>query len=111
MGGLGLGAGGLGQGGAGSLLLSSSNDRLLSLWDLTQQQAGGAPRQVASTDRLHSQGIFGMHELGLRVATASKDRTVGITRVGPTGMVGERAMEGHHDSAVRCVHFRSVLLS
>lgn len=97
-----------------TLLLSSSNDHSVVLWDLNKQQhqaranQSTTPKIVAQADHLHAQGIFGMHEKSLRLATASKDRTLAYGRIGPTGFTKERTIENHHSAAVRGVRFRDL---
>lgn len=71
-----------------------------------QTNSAGAPRIVAETSSLHSNGIFGMHELGGQIATASKDKTVGITTVSEAGLEPVTVLSGHHSAAIRAVHFR-----
>lgn len=68
----------------------------------------GEPRIVAQTSTIHSNGIFGMHELDGQVATASKDKTVAITAVTGAGLNPLKVLSGHHTAAVRSVHFRWV---
>lgn len=105
-----------------TLLLSSSNDRTVTLWDINRQQEQapgpkkgvpqadpqGAPKVVhRSVCPWHTQGVFGMHQAGGLVATASKDRSVGVLRVHPWGSLElQRLLQGHHEGAVRGVHFR-----
>ncbi|GJP55508.1 hypothetical protein CLOM_g14459 [Closterium sp. NIES-68] len=107
-----------------TLLLSSSNDSTITLWDINRHhcaspssstrrrrvQASGSPsdtvpRVVCELAGVHRQGIFGMHERGLLVAAASKDKTVSVSRVGPTALTLDRVL-AHHDAAVRAVHLR-----
>eukprot|EP01018_Ginkgo_biloba_P021314 Gb_13014 [translate_table: standard] len=95
------------------LLLSSSNDGGLLLWDINKEASGGlqpdqcaSPPIVAETYDLHSQGIFGMHELNGRIATASKDSSVGFSRFQSSGITVERTFSGHHSGPVKGISFR-----
>ncbi|GAQ92367.1 hypothetical protein KFL_009950020 [Klebsormidium nitens] len=90
-----------------TLLLTSSNDRSVVLWDIDKtSNSTGTPRIVAETSSIHNNGIFGMHELGGKIATASKDKTVGITVVTEAGLEPVTVLSGHHSAAVRAIHFR-----
>ncbi|CAI5537560.1 unnamed protein product [Closterium sp. Naga37s-1] len=110
-----------------TLLLSSSNDSTITLWDINRHhctpsasstrrrrvQASGSPndtvpRVVCELAGVHGQGIFGMHERGLLVAAASKDKTVSLCRVGPSALSLLRRLT-HHDVPVRTVHLRYTL--
>jgi WD40 repeat protein len=57
-------------------LLTSGNDGLVRLWDVSHEKHG-MPYQMAQAADLHSKGIFSMHCCSGVIATASKDKTVG----------------------------------
>ncbi|KAJ7533464.1 hypothetical protein O6H91_13G050500 [Diphasiastrum complanatum] len=98
------------------LLLSSSNDSSLILWDINKQEQKhpqvstgnwkGSPMIVAEAESLHSDGIFGMHETSCQIATASKDGTIAYCRISDAKFVKERSISGHHSSTIKCVRFR-----
>ncbi|CAK9862266.1 unnamed protein product [Sphagnum jensenii] len=106
-----------------TLLLSSSNDGSIVIWDLNKQQATpkvhngragralqvGMPRIVTERQSLHSNGIFAMHELDGQIVTGSKDCSVALSVVKDAGISKERVIEGHHMGAIRGVRFRLVL--
>ncbi|KAG5189994.1 WD40-repeat-containing domain protein [Tribonema minus] len=69
-----------GRGGRALLLLSSGNDGVVKLWDVSRQSKG-TPLLVAQACDLHSKGIFSMHMHRGVIATASKDRTVAISKL------------------------------
>lgn len=96
------------------LLLSSSNDGRVVLWDVNQVRVKkgtreltqeGMPRVVCQTTTLHSGSIFGMHEMDSRMATASDDG-VGISVIRQTMIVMERCITGHHSGVIRSIRFR-----
>ncbi|KAI5076003.1 hypothetical protein GOP47_0008068 [Adiantum capillus-veneris] len=98
-----------------NLLLSSANDGNLVLWDINKQQkvqqlseqlAGLPPLKVTEARGIHSNGIFSMHECCGHVATASKDATVGHSKVTDQEIRLDRSILGHHSGAIRGVNFR-----
>lgn len=92
-------------------LLSSSNDGGLVLWDINKRPsdlADQTPPIVAEVDNLHSKGIFGMQVLNGRVATASKDSSVGFCSFRASGIEVERTFSGHHRGPIRGICFRNL---
>nr|CAD1836322.1 unnamed protein product [Ananas comosus var. bracteatus] len=74
------------------LLLSSSNDGGIVVWDLKRLQASPStssrspPVVTKLTAGLHSAGIFAMDRFGCSIATALKDSSVGLSRLTPAGI-------------------------
>ncbi|KAL3698034.1 hypothetical protein R1sor_012110 [Riccia sorocarpa] len=101
----------------GTLLLSSSNDGRVVLWDINKQRIRsgtrglspltreGTPVVVCETFSLHSSGIFGMHESAGKIATSSEG-SLAISTIKETGIVMERLITGHHAGVIRSVRFR-----
>eukprot|EP00850_Spirogloea_muscicola_P008812 SM000048S16524 [mRNA] locus=s48:150227:153170:- [translate_table: standard] len=91
-----------------TLLLSSSNDFSVVLWDINKDTGAkdSLPMKVASTTSLHAQGIFGMHARGLKILTSSKDHTTALSVINSGQIQKERVIAGHHSAAVRGVRFR-----
>eukprot|EP00850_Spirogloea_muscicola_P012427 SM000080S22942 [mRNA] locus=s80:214004:216926:- [translate_table: standard] len=91
-----------------TLLLSSSNDCSVVLWDINKDSGAkeSLPMKVASTITLHAQGIFGMHARGLKILTSSKDHTTALSVLNSGQIQKERVIAGHHSAAVRGVRFR-----
>lgn len=92
-------------------LLSSSNDGGLVVWDISKKPSNmtdQTPPIVAEVDNLHSKGIFGMHELNGRIATASKDSSVGFCSLRGSGIEVERTFSGHHRGPIRGICFRDL---
>ncbi|XP_073111877.1 uncharacterized protein [Elaeis guineensis] len=91
------------------LMVSSSNDGFVVVWDITKQPAlssSCSPPVVAKLMELHAGGIFAMDRLGCSIATASKDSSVGISRLTPAGkLVAERKVTSHHSGVIRGVCF------
>ncbi|CAN0325160.1 unnamed protein product [Pylaiella littoralis] len=115
-----LGAVGPGGGGGaaaglfgGCRLLSSANDSVVKLWDASKQH-GGSPRLLCTVDDLHRtrKGIFSMDSHGTRVATGSKDTTVALGSLRPTGLERDRVLgdpngcAGFHEKVVKGVSLR-----
>ncbi|KAG6541477.1 hypothetical protein Mapa_017151 [Marchantia paleacea] len=101
----------------GTLLLSSSNDGRVVLWDINKQRVRsgsrglspltreGIPVVVCESSTLHSGGIFGMHEVRGKIATSSEG-SVAISTIRETGIMVERSIAGHHAGVIRSVRFR-----
>ncbi|CAA6663328.1 unnamed protein product [Spirodela intermedia] len=92
------------------LLVSSSNDGGVVVWDVGKQPSlespSWSPPVVGESTKLHSGGIFSMHHLGDSIVTASKDSSVGISRLGADGkLIVERTISGHHSGVIRGVCF------
>jgi len=89
----------------GAKLLTSSNDGCVCVWDLAQSSSRG-PLKLGSC-AVHARasgGIFSMHELNLKILTASKDHTVALTQLrtdGGTEVVSR--FEDIHGGAVRYI--------
>ncbi|KAL2611951.1 hypothetical protein R1flu_023643 [Riccia fluitans] len=100
-----------------TLLLSSSNDGRVVLWDINKQRVRSGTRGlspltreeipvvVCETSTLHTSGIFGMHETGGKIASSSEGG-VAISIIKETGIVMERSITGHHTGVIRSVRFR-----
>jgi WD40 repeat protein len=91
----------------GAKLLTSSNDGSIRLWDLARSSPHG-PLRLGSYDvhARQSGGIFAMHEVGLRVLTASKDRTVALTQLRADGGADiVSSFDSIHSGAVRSVRW------
>ncbi len=55
-----------------NLLLTSSNDSTVVLWDLSKQEEGSKrAKQLTVADNLHSSGIFSMHGISLSIYLCS----------------------------------------
>ncbi|CAN0193001.1 unnamed protein product, partial [Hapterophycus canaliculatus] len=97
----------------GCRLLTSANDAVVKLWD-TSKQHRGSPRLLCTLDDLHPtrKGIFSMDSIGTRVATGSKDTTVAIASVRPTGLELDRVLgdaggsQAFHEKVVKGVSLR-----
>ena len=94
---------------ASNLVLSTSNDKTVVLWDINTAASAGrqvVPKKVA-TETWHSSGVFSMHELGGRIATGSKDGNVVVAQFKDgkirKSAVLEDVLEGH---VVKCVRLR-----
>lgn len=91
----------------GAKLLTSSNDGSIRLWDLARSSPRG-PLRLGSHE-VHARtsgGIFAMHEVGLRVLTASKDHTVALTQLRADGGAEVvTSFDGIHGGAVRSVRW------
>eukprot|EP00899_Mesostigma_viride_P007493 jgi/Mesvir1/16745/Mv15125-RA.1 len=98
------------------LLLTASNDACVSLWDISKSCSTGAgrgggggaarPRLLWEADHLHTGGIFSMQQLGSRLLTASKDSSVVLSDVTPSGVSSLRVVTGHHGGVIKCARFR-----
>jgi len=89
-----------GDAGKPSLMLAASNDGVVGLFDLTQEH-GGRPLGRWEDASLHNGGVFSLDEQALRVATASKDGTVCLSRVDLAGgLAQERRWDDAHDGGV-----------
>ena len=98
---------GASRGSNGVKLLTSANDGCVRLWDLEHYSARG-PNQVLNHEA-HTRttgGIFAMHEVGLRVLTASKDHTVALSSIRDNGSAEVVSrFETIHRGAVRSVRW------
>lgn len=94
-----------------TLLISSSNDGRLVVWDVGKQSSCLAlgPLVVGELNTIHANGIFSMdHAVDGAIATASKDSSVALTRIAGDELVKEKRISGHHSGAIRGVCFRLV---
>ncbi|CAL9756674.1 unnamed protein product [Musa acuminata subsp. burmannicoides] len=91
------------------LLVSSSNDGAVVVWDLKKQPSSlssWSPPVVAKSTELHTGGVYSMDRFSCWIATASKDSSVGVSRLTPAGeLVVERNITGHHSGVIRGVCF------
>ncbi|KAH7433957.1 hypothetical protein KP509_07G094500 [Ceratopteris richardii] len=102
-----------------NLLLSSANDGKLILWDINKQQKLQQtskslerlpPMKVTEASNIHTNGIFSMQECSGHVVTASKDGTLGCSKITNQDIIMERSVSGHHMGAIRGVNFRQGIL-
>lgn len=93
-----------------TLLLTSSNDAALKLWDLNQTtEINGqhVPKELVACDTLHTGGIFSMHELAQNVLTASKDSTCVLSHISSDGKMEEvTTYDSLHTGVIKCVRWR-----
>ena len=93
-----------------TLLLTSSNDATLKLWDLNQTtgiNGQHVPKELVVCDTLHTGGIFSMHELAQNVLTASKDSTCVLSHVSFDGKIEEiSTYDNLHTGVIKCVRWR-----
>ena len=92
------------------LLLTAYNDKTVVLWDVNKA-AGGMPKAVTRTDRLHASGIFSLDLAGTHVLTAGKDaRSVISALRADTGEISVvRSFEEHRSTVTKCARFRPSL--
>lgn len=94
-----------------TLLISSSNDGRLVVWDVGKQSSCLAhrPPVVGELNTIHANGIFSMDQAvdGV-IATASKDSSVALTRIAGDEVVKDKIISGHHSGVIRGVCFRLV---
>ncbi|KAL1508733.1 hypothetical protein AB1Y20_004828 [Prymnesium parvum] len=92
-----------------TLLLSCANDATLKLWDVNKSTHRGKSEALSPRDEMapHAAGIFGMDERAGRILTASKDRTVGLSLLTPSGLRTDRRIGSLHDAIVKAVRWRN----
>ncbi|KAH9327656.1 hypothetical protein KI387_007834 [Taxus chinensis] len=88
------------------LVAGSCNDGRLVLWDIGKQHHLTPPPIVAVLNSFHSTDIFGMHEFNTKIATVSRNSSVGFWNLSDSGFVADRSFSGHHHGPVRGVSFR-----
>ncbi|XP_078440684.1 uncharacterized protein LOC144710722 [Wolffia australiana] len=94
------------------LMISSSNDGKIVVWDVGRQpfvdslEMSWSPPSVDEAAGLHSGGIFSMHHLGHAIVTGSKDSCVVISNFSGGRLEMERKIYGHHSGVIRSVCFR-----
>ena len=95
-----------------TILLTASNDAVVTLWDLTQQLATDRARDVrpkvlTTKNDLHANGIFSAHEMNNKVVTASKDKSVGFSEiVSESGVIRSLRELNFHTGVVKCARLR-----
>jgi len=58
---------------ANSIVITSANDKAITLWDINKQdERTKLPKEIFSTNQIHSSGIYSFHELGMTLLTSSK---------------------------------------
>ena len=91
------------------LMLTSADDGLVKLWDVTQESARGTARLLTTATCGHesSKGIFCLDEMGGELLTGCKDRSVSRTRITPAGsLFNEHNYSGLHDAVVKSVSWK-----
>ncbi len=87
-------------------LLSSSNDSVVSLWDLSKVSSKGIPMNMFSNTSLHGGGVFSMDALNDKVVTGSKDQTVCFSALTESEIQPITRFDEIHEGVVKCVHLR-----
>jgi len=97
------------QNGECPLLITSSDDGGVILWDISKQATskkhGVQPKTVCSSYDLHSAGIFSLHACGNHFATGSKDTTVSWAQIAESDIKQVVSLE-HHSHVVKTVRSR-----
>lgn len=87
------------------LLLTSSNDGSVKVWDLTKEQEL-MPQCLQTSKHLHRTGIFTMDLAGDQCLTGGKDATVCLSRIGADGRLEVvRSFQSLHSRVVKCVRW------
>jgi hypothetical protein len=90
-------------------LLTAADDGLLKLWDLARCTQNSDP-QLLSSLPLHEKGIFSMDESAGQILTGSKDRSVSLSVIHPSGEIQRAQLfQDLHGSVVKSVHWKPVL--
>ena len=91
------------------MLLTSGNDGIVALWDLSlREETTHEIKQLSSNDAIHDGGIFSMdyQPLNKTLLTGSKDGRVAITQM--DGLKQMTSFDNVHDGhVVKCVKWRS----
>eukprot|EP00943_MAST-04B_sp_MAST-4B-sp1_P007357 g7357.t1 len=72
------------------VLMTASNDAVLTLWDMTKQlntdrKKDVRPKILATNNNLHNNGIFSAHEKNGKIVTGSKDKSVVVSKIHEEG--------------------------
>jgi WD40 repeat protein len=91
---------------------TAGNDGALTLWNTAHVHPSGAFRTLASSDSVHSSGIFSMHARsaasGQHIMTASKDASVAYSRVSSSGSIDVvRSWQDVHVGTAKSVRWRN----
>ena len=95
------------------LLITASNDSTVALWDISQNayQASGSKHVIAKcllqAAEVHASGIFSLDEKDAMLLTGSKDKTVKISMLTPSGQMKVLSSFEHHAAVVKCVEFKN----
>lgn len=96
-----------------NILMTASNDAVVTLWDLRKQLATDRARDVrplklTSKNDLHANGIFCAHEKKGKLVTASKDKSVCFSEISSTegGLIRSIRELNFHTSVVKCAKLR-----
>uniref|UniRef100_K3X877 Uncharacterized protein n=1 Tax=Globisporangium ultimum (strain ATCC 200006 / CBS 805.95 / DAOM BR144) TaxID=431595 RepID=K3X877_GLOUD len=93
-----------------NILLTTSNDSFLKVWDLNQSSSlSNTAKEVLKTNSLHRNGIFGMDTHGDSLLTCSKDASIVFSQFRGNGSgldVVHRFKE--HDGVVKSVRFSAL---
>ena len=106
-----------------NVLLTASNDASVKLWDVAQSSINvknQTPRELATLDTLHTQGIFSMdvqqnmNNGPTKLLTGSKDGTVVVTTISAALTTEDVQRYTYHSGVVKCVKwspYRSLFAS
>eukprot|EP00939_MAST-03C_sp_MAST-3C-sp1_P003705 g3705.t1 len=91
------------------VLLTAANDALVTLWDVRKvlrEHSNARPKILHSTS-VHRTGIFCAHNVGDRLVTASKDKTVAYAAISSSGGVRVvRRFDSIHSKVVKSAVLR-----
>jgi hypothetical protein len=94
-----------------ALVLTSSNDGQIALWDSSQIDQKSNCKQIWVEDSIHDSGIFDMQPViidndeSLRIVTASKDGTVKVCSLNENGIGLNKIWSYNHGNVVKTSRF------
>eukprot|EP01102_Stenamoeba_stenopodia_P021412 TRINITY_DN8625_c1_g3_i1.p1 TRINITY_DN8625_c1_g3~~TRINITY_DN8625_c1_g3_i1.p1 ORF type:complete len:320 (+),score=58.07 TRINITY_DN8625_c1_g3_i1:54-962(+) len=92
---------------ANSIVITSANDKAITLWDINKQDdKTKLPQAIFTTSHIHSSGIYSFHELDTSLLTSSKDSSICLSTIDDAARITKiRTWDECHSGVVKRVRW------